>query len=177
MAAVKPSKETGHSLLEVVVALALLSVLLLIAGRLLVVSRRVEASAAQVAAGPRLGALGVQLRRDVESAVGVPGSGGVWSSLSLQLHLKDGTAVQYDFDGERLLRKTAPPGGASRRRVIVRGLRSFRWRAVAGRAVDVKVSFPLQTLGERPSLRASGSQNAVWWIRAAPRGAGWSRQW
>ncbi|NOZ93772.1 MAG: prepilin-type N-terminal cleavage/methylation domain-containing protein [Acidobacteria bacterium] len=167
-------RERGYSLLEVLVALALLSMLFIIAGQLLVASRRMEASAARVSAGPRLGTLGVQLRRDVESAVAVPGGGGAWSSLPLPLALKDGTTVRYDFDGRELSRSVVQPGGLSRRRVVVRGLRSFRWRPVAGRAVEVKVGFAEPVLGDASRIRA---RDSVWWLRTAPRGAGWERRW
>jgi len=159
------------------VALGLLSVLFLIAGRLLVAARRMQTSAARVAAGPRLGVLGVQLRRDAESAVGVPSSGGTWSSLALRLHLENGSTVEYEFDGENLHRRMILAGGASGGRIVARGLRSFRWRSVAGRALDVKLSFRQSELGERPSPEGSGSGPTLWWVRCVPRGAGWWRRW
>ncbi|HHQ47912.1 MAG TPA: prepilin-type N-terminal cleavage/methylation domain-containing protein, partial [Acidobacteria bacterium] len=127
-----PAGVRGYSLAEVVVALALVSLLFLMAGRLLVASRRMEASSTRVASGPRLGVLGAQLRRDLESATMVPGSGGLWSSLAMVLTLKDGTVVRYDFDGENLTRSVVAGGGVARNRVLVHGLRSFRWRNLSG---------------------------------------------
>ncbi len=166
----------GFTLLEVVVALALLAGVVLLAARMLAATRRMEASASVVAAGPRLGVLGAQLRRDLESAVGAPGSGGRWSALALPLVLADGSAVSYDFDGEALRRTVLVPDGTTRSRVLVRGLRSFRWRGVHHRAVDVKVSFPVPELAERRTAADRG-RTTTWWIRVAPRGAGWARRW
>jgi len=167
----------GYSLVEVLVALALLSLLFLLAARLLLASRRMEASASDVAAGPRLGVLGVQLRRDIDSATAVAGIGVGWSSLPLQLALKDGKAVRYDFDGENLSRSVLLGGAALRRRVLVRGLRSFRWRREAGRMLYVKVSFPTRELGEGRASRPPGRPDTTWWIGVALRGSGWSRRW
>lgn len=175
-AVIRRPRDGGFTLAEVVVAVALLSLLLLIAGRLLVASRRMEASLARVAAGPRLGVLAVQLRRDLESAVLVPGSGGGWSSLALGLVLKDGTAVGYDFDGENLTR-VVTAGGSVRTRVIVPGIRSFRWRNLDGRTVDVKVSFPTSVVTAGSMSRSPKATDSTWWVRVAPRGSGWARRW
>lgn len=133
---------SGYTLIEVVVALGLLSIVMLGAGGLIVSSVKLGDRAARSMRGPDLEVAVLRLRRDVQTAAGLAGpvEVGGWTDEPLLVRTSDAGVVGYGFDGAALRRWTWLPDGTSGDTAIVlEGVTAWRWRRPGGSAVDVQV--------------------------------------
>lgn len=134
-----PRAELGFSLVELLVAMLLLSLLLAIAAPLLVESGRIFASAGRALTAVDDAAPLRQLRADLRGAVPV----GAWSPdwTSEPLVLRDGErAIAWAAEEERLSRAEVPePGAEPAERVQLDGVVAFRWRVPLPGVVEVEL--------------------------------------
>lgn len=171
----------GFTLLEALVALALMSVVLTAGGMLIAESVGLIERTGRALRNPSTTLAGAALRRDVQQAAGVVGgSWSGWSREPLELLRQDGGRTLAAWDGAEIRRwELAPDGAESPPRTVLRGVADFRWRLVGASAVDVRIEVMTHPDGVRvgaglpgaggPSLR----RIEVWRFAMRARGAGW----
>jgi len=141
--AVRPPR--GYTLIEVVVALGLLSIVMLGAGGLIMSSARLGERAVRSIRDPDVEIVVLRLRRDVQTASGLVGPvvAGGWTDEPLLVRTSDAAVVGYGFDGAAVRRWTWAPDGTSRdSAVVLDGVTAWRWRWPGGSAVDVQLDRP-----------------------------------
>jgi prepilin-type N-terminal cleavage/methylation domain-containing protein len=181
----------GYTLIEMVVALAVLAVALALAAGLLREAAWTLAGAAREARAPLAPLAAATLRRDVRASAGVaphplaiPGSS-LWLSDPLVLRGRPEGSVVYALEGDALVRRVlSPDGGAPRERDLLRGVTVWGWRLPAPGLVEVRTSFappsPPGGLRHRRFLTgttAGGAGDRTVWLQAAPRAAPGGRGW
>ncbi|MCG6962719.1 MAG: prepilin-type N-terminal cleavage/methylation domain-containing protein [Acidobacteria bacterium] len=172
----------GATLLELVVALALVSIALLISGDLILASARLERRATSELLNPTATLAGVWLRRDVDNARVLSSSAGVWSVLPFRMTLQDGTTVEYDLNNGALVRRELSAGTlASVEQQLLHGIVSWRWRVRAGRVVDLEIRLANRNFNA-PAAEPAGATHLPPPIRTetltvARRGLAGGRTW
>jgi prepilin-type N-terminal cleavage/methylation domain-containing protein len=185
------SSAAGFTLVEMLVALVVLTVALALAAGLLREAAWSLAGAAREARAPLAPLAAATLRRDVQASarsaphpLAVPGST-LWLSDPLVLVGHPAGSVVYAREGDRLVRRVLPPdGGEPRERDLLRDVTVWGWRLPAAGLVEVHAAFappaPPGGLRHRRFLTgttAGGAGDRTVWLRAAPRaapgGTGW----
>lgn len=162
----RPSR--GYTLIEVVVALGLLSIVMLGAGSLITSSARLGERAVRSIRDPDVEIAVLRLRRDVQTADGLVGPlvAGEWTDEPLLVRTSDTAVIGYGFDGAAVRRWTWTPDATSRDAVIVLdGATTWRWRWPGGSAVDVQ-------LGRSSGSEDDGATRRETWRFAIRDGAG-----
>jgi hypothetical protein len=138
VAAVKT--ERGATLVELLVAVALLSTNAVHSAQLVIQSTKLMDTAARASRNPDLVIASEWIRRDLYEAVSVIGDNLGWSDGPLVAVTQSGGWVALaPVEGE-LVRTHAPPGGATTdNRVILRGVVGWRWRVKDGAAVQIEL--------------------------------------
>ena len=181
----------GYTLVEMLVALVVLTVVLALAAGLLREAAWALAGAAREARAPLAPLAAATLRRDVRASAGVaphplatPGSS-LWLSDPLVLLGHPAGRVVYALEGDRLVRRVLPAdGGAPRQRDLLRDVTVWGWRLPAAGLVEVRAAFdsPAAPGGLRhrrflTGTTAGGAGDHTVWLQAAPRaapgGTGW----
>jgi prepilin-type N-terminal cleavage/methylation domain-containing protein len=175
------SRQAGYSLVELLVALALLGVVVVVASGLFVELARLDAALARTARAPLLEPALARLRNDIQSAAAA-GASPAWSSAPLVLLLEDGSRLRYRVEAGLLERHAAAGAGRpwrpAGRAVAVAG---WRWRAASPRVLVVEIeAWSVRRAGEpAPAVRAAALSDAtvreLLWI--ALRGGGGRRAW
>lgn len=161
MASVIPPARRGATLLELVVALAIMGIAILISADLILASARLEEGASAALRDPSVAFAGIWLRRDVDNAKALSSSAGAWSTLPLSLIMEDGATVAYDLSGHDLVRTELSPSDPHPvTRQLLQGVVSWRWRVRAGRVVDMVIRLPNRTFSPR-GARLTAPVNAV----------------
>jgi len=141
---------SGFTLIEAVVALAVLSVGLLLAGSLLIQSHTMLAQAGIEARRPLSEPVLARLRSEIQGASGIdagPAPLPGWSRDRLTLVFPDGRRVRYETDGPVLTRSTFQPPEAGHAgtwktgRPVLREVLSWRWVVTGTRLLVVEVTF------------------------------------
>lgn len=162
MASLKhPSGQRGTTLLELVVTMALVSLLLVIAGAMVVaVTTAWERIAADVPAGDVSMAL-ASLENDLLSCTAVPGPPGDWRGDALRLLRTDGSETTWRLLDAGYLERThrSASGETILRQDLAESVLSWRWRVVAPGVIDV-------------SVRRQGDTTPTGAVRVSLRGAG-----
>ncbi len=181
----------GFTLVEMLVALAVLTVALALAAGLLREAAWTLAGAAREARAPLAPLAAATLRSDLRASAGaaphplaVPGSP-LWVSDPLVLLGHPAGTVVYAREGDRLVRRVLPAaGGVPSERDLLRDVTVWGWRLPAAGLVEVRATFappaPPGGLRHRRFLTgttAGGAGDRTVWLQAAPRaapgGAGW----
>ena len=181
----------GSTLVEMLVALVVLTVALALAAGILREAAWTLAGAAREARAPLAPLAAATLRGDVRASAGVaphplavPGSP-LWLSDPLVLVGHPAGRVVYALEGDRLVRRVLPPGGGeTHRRELLRNVTVWGWRLPAAGLVEVHAAFaePLPPGGLRhrrflTGTTAGGAGDRTVWLQAAPRaapgGTGW----
>ena len=159
-------------------AFVVISVVLSIAGQLLLEAQSRTVFEAQRTLEPVPDLAIDQLRADLRLAVGVerPLFGG-WERGPLELLGHPAGPVVYDALGGRLVRRIERDEGGGERPLLE--VTAFRWRVATSGAVDVEISY--RERHRLRALRAGGDWDDPQWIerrrvvRVVPRGGGGAR--
>ena len=172
--------DRGATLVELLVALALLSSVAVLSAQLVIQSTKLIDTSARASRNPDLIIATEWIRRDVYEAVSVVGENLGWTEGPLVLVLQNGGWVALSpFEG-RLLRTNKPPGGLlPDNRVLLRGVVGWRWRVTDGRAIQIAIeayanphahqnltgakSFQLERRSERLTLALRGRPGRAAW--------------
>lgn len=161
----------GYSVAELLVALALTSLIILIAGQLLVASIRVADRSRRELDPLSLVNVATELRADIHrSAAALAALDEGWQTGALELVGWDGTRVRYLLDGDRLVRETlGVVGQPSSRRSVAAGVASWWWRPVSPGTLEIRLSV------EPVGATAAGRQTLArrFAIRGWPDGRSW----
>ena len=134
----------GHTVLELIIALAVLSTTFIIAAELLLARERQLARAGKTA--QRINAEGAfdQLHRDLRNARAAPGGGGALSTIPLVLEQADGAIITWRRNGSTLLRGRVDRSGDQGERPALDRVDRFAWRiatTVLRPMVEVEIGF------------------------------------
>lgn len=137
MAAVK--NQRGATLVELLVALALLGTVAVLSAQLVIQSTKLMDTVARASRNPDLVIAGEWIRRDLYEAVTVVGENLGWTGGPLVIVSQSGGwVVIAAFDGQ-LVRTNAPPGSSPDNRIVLRGVVGWRWRVIDGGAVEIEL--------------------------------------
>lgn len=176
-------RAAGSTLIELLVALAVLAVGLLLAAGLLVQAYRMLAQSGIELRAPVEELAVARIRQDLQGATGLarppllPG----WDRDRLALVTPDGEVIVYERQGDDLVRQVVGGG----RNLVLPRLVSWRWLAVAPGLVSVEVVYE-RAAGARhgvvdPAGPIGGVTGVASWrtlrVTAALRGAGLGRGW
>lgn len=174
------STERGASLVELLVAMALLSTIAVLSAQLVIQSTKLMDTSARASRSPDLVLATEWIRRDLYEAVSVVGEDLGWADGPLVLVLQNGGWVAFSpFEGQ-LLRTNAPPGGLlPDNRVLLRGVVGWRWRVNDGGVVQIALeafvnphahqnltgakSFQIERRTERLTLALRGRPGRAAW--------------
>ena len=170
----------GTSLVELLVVLALLSVMILVAADLVVHSMELLGATGRAVRNPLVVHVTSRLRHDVQEAAALQREEWVWSEDPLVLVNQDGTLVSVGLeDGSLVREKTDGSGGPSDRRVILRGVTSWWWRTPVADVVDLNITYLVNPSPERQVSRdvGYGLERRQENLRFAIRGGGGGTRW
>jgi len=170
----------GTSLVELLVVLALLSVMVLAGAQLVVHSMELLGATGRAVRNPLVVHVTSRLRHDVQEAVAVQTIEWVWSEDPLILVKHDGTIVSVGLeDGDLVREKTDGSGGLPDRRVILRGVTSWWWRSPVADVVDLNITYLVNPAPERQVSRdvGYGLERRQENLRFAIRGGGGGTRW
>lgn len=127
------SRQRGASLIELLVALALLSGIAVLTGQMVVQSTRLMDTAARASKNPDLVIATEWVRRDLYEAAAVMGAGTGWNDGPLVMATQYGGWTAFGAVEGELLRTNALPGGLpADNRVVLNGVAGWRWRSEDG---------------------------------------------
>lgn len=181
MAAVTRSgPERGTTLVELMVSLALLSVVAVVTGQLVVQATRLTDRAARAAHNPSLGLAGEWLRRDVYEAATVVGGTAGWTDAPLVAVAQHGGWTVFAMVDGELVRTDAPPGSPTPdSRVLLRGVVGWRWRVDGSTSLRVEIEV-LANPGAHRDLTGMGfveperrTERLTLALRGRPGGRAW----
>ena len=173
-------RESGATLVELLVAFALLAAIAVLSAQLVIQSTRLMETAARASRNPDLVIAGEWIRRDLYEAVAVTGATGGWSDGPLVATVQHGGWVVFASVEGRLIRTGAPPGGLpTDSRVLLRGLTGWRWRVDDDAAVRIELQAFVNPGAHRDPTGAATSrierrtEQLTIALRGRPGGRAW----
>ena len=170
----------GTSLVELLVVLALLSVMILVGAQLVVHSMELLGATGRAVSNPLVVHVTSRLRHDVQEAAALHREESVWTEEPLILISHDGTFVSIALEDGNLVRAQMAGFGASpERRVILRGVTAWWWRNPVGGVVDLNITYLVNPEPERQASRdvGYGLERRQENLRFAIRGGGGGTRW
>ena len=170
----------GTSLVELLVVLALLSVMILVGAQLVVHSMELLGATGRAVSNPLVVHVTSRLRHDVQEAAGLLRQEPIWSEEPLVLITNDGRFVSIGREGGNLVRiQMTAIGATPDRRVILRGVTAWWWRTPVRGVVDLNVTYLVNPEPERQSSRevGYGLERRQENLRFAIRGGGGGTRW
>ena len=170
----------GTSLVELLVVLALLSVMVLVGAQLVVHSMELLGATGRAVSNPLVVHVTSRLRHDVQEAAALQRHETVWSEEPLVLIKHDGTFVSIAREDGNLVRtQMAGLGAPPERRVILRGVTAWWWRNPVAGVVDLNITYLVNPAPERQASRevGYGLERRQENLRFAIRGGGGGTRW
>ncbi len=173
--------ERGATVVELLVSLALISVVFVAAGPLILQSIKLFDATGRSLTDPSASLVGSWLRRDIHSAASLHSWSDEWGNETLVLLSHDKEIITYEVDDSSLIRRRLDLAGELiDRRVILRNITYWRWRALQG-FVDVQIVLPGHVDPTRAALirdrqRATASTQKIENFSFSLRGRG-GRTW
>lgn len=164
----------GYTVAELVVTLALTTLIMLVALQLIVeavgLARRGDRRLDPI----RIVTVMSSLRKDVHGAVAVGGLVDIgWQNGPLDLAGWDGSRVRYALEGDRVIRESRDSlGRAAGRRVVAAGVAAWWWRPLNFRTVEVRLTIAPQT-SVGASIEGRHTQTRIFAVRGWPDGRSW----
>lgn len=174
--------ERGYSLLELIIALALVSTTLIIASEMLLARERQLARAVRVANRMSAEQALHQLRRDLRTGVSILGTASAWQEGPLVIAQADGVVITWSLIDDSLMRGRSDASGSQGTRPMLDRMTGFRWRWLRPTATGmllarIEVSFqpgteiigsggvgsrPPETVVQRVAVALRGSRAQSW---------------
>ena len=178
MAALSSSR--GTTLVEILVVLALLSIMVLVTADLVVHSITLLGATGRSVRNPILVHVTNRLRNDVQEAAAVAIPDTLWSEDPLVLLTRAGGLVRIGVEDGNLVRRNVAPGsGTVEERVLLRGVTSWWWRSPVPGVVDINIGYLVNPTPERRVSRDAvyGLERRKENLRFAIRASGGGLQW
>ena len=175
-----PQTHRGTSLVELLVVLALLSVMVLVGAQLVVHSMELLGATGRAVRNPLVVHVTSRLRHDVQEAAGLQQKQWVWSEDPLILVNQDGSFTGIALENGNLVRtKAAGLGSPPESRVILRGVAAWWWRNPVEGVVDLNITYLVNPEPERQASRdvGFGLERRQENLRFAIRGGGGGTRW
>jgi len=172
--------DRGTSLIELLVVLALLSVMVLVGAQLVVHSMELLGATGRAVRNPLVVHVTSRLRHDVQEAAGLQQKQWVWSEDPLILVNQDGSFTGIALENGNLVRtKAAGLGSPPESRVILRGVAAWWWRNPVEGVVDLNITYLVNPEPERQASRdvGFGLERRQENLRFAIRGGGGGTRW
>ena len=177
-------RESGFTLLEAVVSLALSALFMLLAAQLLRDTQLATLATRRQALDPAPQHIAERMRRDVQRATGTLAlrgrSGLPWSRGPLVLALPSGGSVRYEKSADSVTRKLVDSAGiSSGERPLLQGVVSWRWVDLGSGLVEVEIGFRRERSGAALDRRVTVSRESIdtLRLRVAMRGAPGRSSW
>jgi len=170
----------GTSLVELLVVLALLSVMVLVAAQLVVHSIQLLDATGRAVRNPSVVHVTSRLRHDVQEAAALQNAEWSWNEDPLILINHDGSRVRVELEGGNLVReRTGVIGVPDDRRIILRGVTGWWWRSPVAGVVDLNITYLVNPSPERRVSRdpGYGLERRKENLRFAIRGSGGGTRW
>lgn len=139
------TRTRGHTLLELIIALAVLSTTLIIASELLLARSRQMSRAGRTAHRMSAEVAFDQLRQDLRNARAVGGGSPVFAATALILDQPAGAVITWRLDATTLLRGRVDAAGDQGERPALDRVARFAWRLGPGSGlrplVEVEIGF------------------------------------
>ena len=173
-------RNRGTTLVELLVVLALMSIMVLVAAELVTQSIRLLGATGRAVQNPMLVHVSNRLRNDIQEAAGLVAIEDIWFEGPLLLASRSGGITSIEVVDGNLVRKTIAPGsGSVEERVLLRGVTSWWWRALEPGVVDINIGYLINPPPEKQASREVGydKERRIETLRFAIRGGGGGRQW
>jgi len=170
----------GTTLVELLVVLALLSIMVIIAAELVTHSIRLLGATGRAVRNPMMVHVVGRLRNDVQTAVGLPIEEPIWSDGPLELRTHNSQLIRIALVDGNLMRKSVSlAGGGSEERALLRGVTSWWWRSPSPGVVDINIGYLVNPAPERRASREVGAERERRQenLRFAIRSAGGGQRW
>jgi len=165
----------GTTLVELLVVLALLSLMVLVAADLIVHSIKLLGAVGRAARNPLVVQVNERLRRDVQGAAWLLGGEEIWSEQPLVLRGQEGGRLRLALVNDELVRTSeAAGGGAAAEQVLLRGVTAWWWRSPSPGVVDISYTHLAAPPPESNASREPGFEleRRTETLRLAIRGGG-----
>lgn len=176
----RSDSQRGVSLVELLVALALLGTVAVLSAQLVIQSTKLMDTSARASRNPDLVIATEWIRRDLYEAVSVVGGTLGWAGEPMVAMNQNGGWVAFAVVNGQLVRTNAPPGGASiDNRVIMTGVVGWRWRVDDRRAVRVELRTLVNPHAHQNLTGAAANrlerrtERLTMALRGRPGGAAW----
>jgi prepilin-type N-terminal cleavage/methylation domain-containing protein len=170
----------GTTLVELLVVLALISIMVVAAAQLITHAIGLVGAAGRAVRNPVMVHVNERIRRDVQEAAGLTTIETTWTEDPLEIRTHEATVIRYSVvDGGLVRTVIAAGGGLVEERVLLRGVTSWWWRSTAPSVVDINIGHLVHPPPESISSRVVGygQERRIENLRFANRG-GWGRaQW
>lgn len=176
----RSGRQSGVTLVELLVAFALLAAIAVLSAQLVIQSTRLIDTVASASRNPDLVIATEWLRRDLYETVTLVGGDPFWTDAPLVTLDQDGGAVVFASVDGQLVRTSVPPGGlALDHRVLLRGVVAWRWRVVGGGMVSIELeAFANPEAHRNPAGRLAPAverrtERLSFALRGRPGGRAW----
>jgi len=170
----------GTSLIELLVVLALLSIMILVAADLVIHSVKLLGATGRSVRNPIVVHVTNRLRNDVQEAAAVTNPDTMWSEEPLVIATRTGGLVHIGVEDGKLVRRNVAPGsGTVEEQVLLRGVTSWWWRSPVPGVVDLNIGYLVNPAPERSVSRdpGYGLERRKENLRFAIRGSGGGARW
>ncbi len=177
MAAVK--RQTGATLIELLVAMVLLSTIAVLSAQLVIQSTKLMGTVARASRNPDLVLASEWIRRDIYGAVMMVGADLGWTDGPLVIVTQGGGWVAVAPVEGQLVRTNAPPGSPPDNRIILRGVVGWRWRLIDGSTVEIELQAYANPdahrnlTGSRDHRLERQTERLTMALRGKPGGGAW----
>jgi prepilin-type N-terminal cleavage/methylation domain-containing protein len=174
------SRHRGTTLVELLVVLALVSVMVLVAAQLVIHSVQLQGAVGMSIKNPLTSHVTGRLRNDIQGSMLVVEERDIWEDGPLVLKTRNSRLVSFRKVDDTLVRKTSMlDETVLEERVLMRGLTSWWWRCPVPGTVDLRYAYLINAGSESANARRAGyaGERRTEQLRFAIRGWGAEAGW
>ena len=171
---------SGTTLVELLVVLALVSIMVVVAAELLGHSIGLLGATGRAVRNPLIVHVNDRIRRDIQEAAGIQAIETIWSEDPLEIRSRSNAIIRYEVvDGHLVRSSISPATGARDERVLLRGVTSWWWRSTAPAVVDINIGHLIHLPPEYQASRTVGyeRERRIENLRFAMRGGWGGARW